>query len=272
LLLLTQDLTWYPILLISSALIGYIWFSVRVLTGVVIKKYSFRSIFDQFRGDIVPALTVLTAGGYTSITVTLVTAATTLKASTEFVSADKLYRLATQAIAISGNAFQGWVSEHEDADIRKNRMRSAICLNVGLGLVGGLGLSVLGPSFTTLMFSSELAVGYPVMTCFGLAYFLLSVNSALGRFVLTPLNLNTALLMSTVAGAVFGVPGIIYGATAYGALGAALAVASAELLVTLVQLGALGRHRRNRREVGLAFSSEVIAKLASVQAGVTRSL
>ncbi|TFC56973.1 MULTISPECIES: hypothetical protein [unclassified Cryobacterium] len=259
-LLLTQDLRWYPILLIFSTLLGYVWFSKRVLTREVLNRFPLRFIFGQFKSNLLPALTVLTSGAYTSITVSLVTAVTPLRGSTEFVSGDKLYRLGTQAIAISGNAFQGWVSEHEDASVAKRRMRSALYLNVALGLAGGTALALIGPWFSGLLFSPELAVGAPVMAFFGLAYFWLSVNSALGRLVLTPLDLNKAVLVSTVAGALVGVPGILYGASQHGALGAAVAVAGAEFVVTTIQLGALGIYRSQRTRVNLpASSSETVA-------------
>lgn len=258
-LLVTQDLRWYPILLIVSTLLGYVWFSLRVLSRDTLRSYPLRFIFGQFKSNILPALTVLTSGAYTSITVSLVTAVTPLRASTEFVSGDKLYRLGTQAIAISGNAFQGWVSEHEDAGVSKKRMRSAVYLNVALGLAGGLGLALIGPWFSALLFSPELAVGGPVMACFGLAYFWLSVNSALGRLVLTPLDLNKAVFASTVAGAVVGVPGILFGASQHGALGAAVAVATAEFVVTAIQLGALAIYRSQRARVESAPSHEPVA-------------
>jgi hypothetical protein len=258
-LLLTQDLIWYPILLTVSALIGYIWFSARVLSPDVVKQFPLRYIFSQFKSNILPALTVLTSGAYTSITVGLVTAFTPLRASTEFVSGDKLYRLGTQAIAITGNAFQGWVSEHEDVAVGTKRMRSALYLNIALGVAGGLALALIGPWFSALLFSPELAVGTPVMVFFGLAYFWLSVNSALGRLILTPLDLNKAVLISTVAGALLGVPGIVYGASQFGALGAAVAVAGAECVVTLVQLGALGIYRSRRPRVTSSASRESIS-------------
>ena len=174
-------------------------------------------------------------------------------------SGDKLYRLGTQAIAISGNAFQGWVSEHEDTCVEKSRMRSAVYMNVALGLAGGAALALIGPWFSALLFSPELAVGAPVMAFLGLAYFWLSVNSALGRLVLTPLDLNKTVLLSTVVGALVGVPGILYGASQHGALGAAVAVASAEFVVTAIQLGAVAIFRSRRTPMNLPASSETVS-------------
>lgn len=102
-----------------------------------------------------------------------------------FASADRLYRFGLLAVVAFGNAFQGWVLEH-DAENRQARHRLAILTHLGLGITGGLGIAALGPWATSIAFGAEVAATQTACLLFGLAFVCISTTTPFIRNVMIP--------------------------------------------------------------------------------------
>jgi PST family polysaccharide transporter len=131
------------------------------------------------------------------------------------------------AVIALGNAFQAWVLEPSALDVRR-RHRLAIISHVGLGAVGGLGIALLGPLLTGIVFGTAVAAAPIPSLLYGVAFFFLSSTTPLIRNILIPAQRYRTVFMATIASAVVGISTMVLG-SALGSAGlVALGVAAAE--------------------------------------------
>jgi len=146
------------------------------------------------------------------------------------------------AVIALANALQGWVGE-VGGTRASARMKAALVAHSLLGLAGAVLLSVVGSSATRVLYGESLAAPRGTMIWLGLAFLFVSLNTCVGRLILIPLHQDTAVLASTLLGAIIGVPALISGGILAGSEGGAFGLAISQCVVLLVQFAALVRYR-----------------------------
>jgi hypothetical protein len=187
------------------------------------------------------------AGAYNALAVALVAGVAPVAQSARYVSGDKSYRIGQYAVSALGNALQGWVAEasaHRSALGR--RLRVALVMHVALGLTGLITFSLLGPWLTEVLFGGVVAIDRTTAVGFGVATVGIALGTACGRIGLITLGARTAFMTCVLGASVLGVVGLLVGAAAWGAPGAAWGLGIAELLSGLTQGGVLLRLWRSR--------------------------
>jgi len=240
----------YPVLLGIFTIAGLTMFTHRVCGNTFSSHVSDSSLRKTLRPAVPAAVTVTAGAGYSSSTVAIVAISAPLSSQSAYVSGDKVYGLGLYAITAVANSFQGWVAEVAGVRAWK-RMKAAIVAHAFLGIIGGLVLAISGPAATRLLFGKRLEASRETMTWLGVSFLFLSLNTALGRLALTPLQQDRAVLFSTLSGSVVGVPLLIIGADVAGANGAAFGLAVSQGVVLLVQVVALMQYRSRQKLTNL---------------------
>lgn len=235
---LTGSVIWYPIMSLLGSLIGTLTFDPRLgKAGARFDLPRGREVLASIKGQTAVSFAGVLSATYSTLPITLVSFALAPGELARYVSGDKLYRAATMAVDALSNAFQGWVSEEEEA--RPDRARMAVRSHVLLAVLGLVGFAVFGPIGTRILFGSHVAINRPTSIFFGLAFFAISINSSLGRHVLAARGNFHSYLASTAAGAMVGVPSLIVGSRIGGIAGGAAGFAAGELAVLAAQVIAL---------------------------------
>lgn len=222
----------YPALLLGGSLVGLVALSRRELIGA-----RSHALERSQRSKAVAMLTELAGGVYSAAVVAVATTVLTTSQTAELASADRIFRLATFVVAASVAALQMSVHRGGPGGAGRRQIR-AVAIHGALGLVGGALLAGLGRVASSLLFGSALTPSATTFVWYGAAFAALALNASIGRHVLVGRGMLGAVLVSTVAGTVLGVPAIIV-LGAGGAEGVALAVFLAEAVVLLVQCLAL---------------------------------
>ena len=232
LILLTGWLWLYPLALVLSVLGGVAAFTRLTLRGPE-GRHAGLPLRDVLRRQTAPTLIEVSAGSYTMGGGFLASLVTGERQIAEYGSADRLNQVALQAIAAVGNALNPWVAESEGAQFAR-RARLALGAHTALGAAGFLGLALLGPWASALLFGERLAVGAATCAAFGVYFFLVSLQTALARHILVSRGRVRVVLVATLCGAGIGVPSVILGAHLFGATGAASGLAFGEGVICLV--------------------------------------
>lgn len=239
LLVSTHSIFLYPTVMAAGTLVGLLVFNSRQLSpssGRFPIREGIRTLGRQRHA----AAAGLISGAYSSTPVSIVGAFAETQAVAAFASGEKLYRLGLYAVMALGNTFQGWVAESRgNSTVR--RMKLAVTSHAALGLIGMASLGFLGPVTSGLLFGSEVQATGVVCWGYGLAFFAVSLTTALGKHVLVPLGQTKIVLQSTVLGASIGVPALAILAAAPGGGGGSWGLAIGELCVCLFQLSIIAR-------------------------------
>ena len=230
-ILLTHRLEVYPVLAVTVSLLGVVLFSRRLLAGLDLGPIDVRSLPRLLRRDRGVAAIDVAGGAYASVPLPVVSVLSPPAPASAFASGDKLYKFGLYLPITLGNAFQSWTVEGERSG-RARRLRVALGSHVLLGAFGGLGLAVLGPFATRLLFGADVEVGHDVATWLGVTFLLVSTRISLTRHFLIPAGQVRVVFVSTMAGAALGLPLVVLGTWAVGPVGAAAAVALSEVLAT----------------------------------------
>lgn len=166
----------------------------------------------------------------------LIVAAVHAPDAAELVSADKLYRFSLFAIIALGNSLQSWVLEPAHGESRWLRVRRADALHLALGTSGFLGISLLGPTLTSILFGNDVSSSWSLSVSYGVAYIASSLGTSLLRNVLIPHGKNFSAFFGTLAGALLGLPLMILLGEHYGAASIAAAFALSEVVVYIFYL------------------------------------
>jgi PST family polysaccharide transporter len=237
---------WYAAGLGIGPLIGLVAFSrrrvrprrlpgspVRVATGHVARNFR-------------TALTSIAGSAYSNGVMLIVGSFAPVAQTAQIASIDRVFRLLIQGIGALGRALQAWVVEPSDEPAGR-RQRFSLALHTVVGLVGLVVLVALGRGVTGALFGSANKTGSVACAAYGVAFAALALNSSMGRHILLPLGRLQPVMVSTLLGALVGVPAIALGAHHAGASGAAVGFALSECLVTAVQATAVYLPRRGGR-------------------------
>ncbi|WP_156758979.1 polysaccharide biosynthesis C-terminal domain-containing protein [Microbacterium karelineae] len=224
----------YPTLLITAILGGVGAYALRVVPVRELMT-GWASSMRFARRQLSAAATETVSGAYTALAVSLVTAGASTAQAATYVSGDKLWRMGQTVTGAQGNALQGWVVEEDRAHFGW-RARRALALHIALGVAGFLMFALLGPWLTAVAFGSDVAIDQPTAILFGVAVLCMSMSTATGRHVLIALGHPKRVFASVVAGAVVGIPTTLALASAFGAVGGAAGLATAETVVLVVQV------------------------------------
>lgn len=146
-----------------------------------------------------------TGSAYASSPVPIATATIPSAAATAgFASADSIYRFGLFTIVAVGNTFQGWTLENGAADPRRRHL-VALVAHLALGLAGGLGMALLGPWVSGLMFGEAVKADALTSFYYGLSFLFLSASTPLIRNLLIPAQRQKTVLLWTAISAVVGV-------------------------------------------------------------------
>ncbi|MBX3193995.1 MAG: polysaccharide biosynthesis protein [Microbacteriaceae bacterium] len=237
---------WYPLLLMVAMIAG---------PAVVYALCAGSELVRVDRGEAgavlrthPPAVIAETAAGaYNALAVALVAGVTPVAQAARYVSGDKAYRIGQYAVTALGNALQGWVAEvSEQRAAFARRLRIAVLLHAGLGLVGLIAFAAVGPLLTEVLFGREVAIDRITALGFGVAALGIALGTACGRIGLVTLGARTAFMTCVLIAAVVGVAGLLLGGALAGAPGAAWGLGIAELASGIMQgvvLLALWRRR-----------------------------
>ncbi|MEO6116561.1 MAG: polysaccharide biosynthesis protein [Pseudolysinimonas sp.] len=236
---------WYPVLLGIAMIAG---------PAIVYTRFAGREAVRPARADIgavyrlhPPAVIAETAAGaYNALAVALVTGVATVSQSARYVSGDKAYRIGQYSVTALGNALQGWVAEAlEHRDALGRRLRIAVLLHAGLGILGLVVFTLIGPELTSILFGHAVEIDRLTAFGFGVATLGISLGTACGRIGLVTLGARKTFMVCVLVAASIGVVGLLVGGGVWGAPGAACGLGIAELTSGLLQ-GAvlLARWRR----------------------------
>lgn len=233
LVLVTRDVAVYPLLAVAVSLGGIVVFTRRTLRGHRFPRPTAAELRRLVVRDRAVAFNDIAGGAYQAVPVPVVTTVATAAAAASYASGDKLWRFGQYVPITLAHAFQSWTAEGGPAD-RGRRLRVALAAHVGVGVVGAVVLTLLGPRASALLFGPDVATTTAVCAWLAAAFLLMSVRTSLTRHVLVPAARLRPVVASTVAGACVGVPAVLALVHAYGAVGAAAGLALGELVATTV--------------------------------------
>lgn len=232
----TNQIVWYPILLILGSLLGPTNLALKKRVPVFRGwRIGLRRLFGS-RADILVATSTTTTGtlysaGFAVLAGVAISNPTLLIV---VVSADRLFRFSVQSIATLTAALQAWVLSN-DARIDAERRRHSLTAHLALGVTGALFFGFLAEPATGLLFGARFATTSTVGAAFGVAFIAVSLSSVFGKHFLVPSGRSLTVLRSTTIGAAAGVPAIVGGGLMFGPAGAASGYAASELLVASIQ-------------------------------------
>lgn len=235
-LLIAPDGTLYA--LVNLAICGGAWVFAGLVVGWPGRLPGMRPYWHagwvSFKEQSSIALSGIISGGYTSLTVALVSAAN-FSAVAPFAAADRFRAMAKQGEMAVANGLQGWVGSATGRDQRR-RMARALTLMSTAGLIAGsafaFGMPLLGP----LLLGPEVHVDPLTCVFMGFALFMTGISLSTSLHVLAPLRRRHSISIATTVGAVVGVPCVTLGAALYGSPGAGAGLAAAETMVVAIQL------------------------------------
>jgi O-antigen/teichoic acid export membrane protein len=235
LLVMTGNVLVYPLTVLGAGLAGLLLFSVRVGRVHERGQWQVRSVLGGLWRDRAAVFAVGIAGVYSTTPILLMSFVLPVGALARFSSADRFFRMGLLAIISLGNAVQGWVAEDQPSTVSR-RMRRALAAHLSLGVVGGLGLALVVPPLSDVLFGRAISIEPWTAIWYGVAYCAISVNTSTGSQILVPLGGTSTVLRSTVCGAVAGVAGMLAFGWLFGGAGGAAGLALGEVMVCLVQI------------------------------------
>ncbi len=235
--ILTGNLLAYPVLLIAGSLIGYtLYYMSR--GALNLSRVAVRAGISAVWDDWASSVADIAAGAYSSTPTSIVGLHAPPPALASFTSADKIYRIALLPVAALSSTFQGWVSEAPPGEVRRRGV-VALAAHVVLGVGGSVGILVAAVPASALLFGAQLAATEPMVWGYAVAFICVAVNTSTGRHWLMPMGRSNEVMRSTLAGAIFGVPAMIFASAWMGAQFVSWAFAASELLVTVWQIACL---------------------------------
>ena len=248
-LLLGGALLWYPVLLGVAMVAGPAVVYTRIARGGF-TGWRRREALEIARRHPAAVIAETAAGAYNALAVTLVAHAANVGGAAQYVSGDKAYRIGQYGVSSLGNALQGWVVERGEGGVRR-RMNAAIGLHLAFGIGGGTMFAFMGPALTRFLFGADIAIAHLTAAGFGVAIVGISAGTVFGRIGLVMLGARKAFMSCVVAASVLGAAGLVIGASAWGAAGAAWALGSTELASGVAQATVLAVVWRRRVRAGL---------------------
>lgn len=232
-ILQTGVIEFYPIAGIAVTVVGTTWYTVNVLRRYPGAWPRMRSVPSLFRVGAPVALNDAALGAYSAVPTPLVNVTSPGLAAAGFASGDKLAKLGQFLPLTLANALQTWTAEVYGA-ARERRLKLALSAHTVFGMIGALGLGLLGPFATLVLFGPSADAGFEIMIPLGVAFGFFSIRTSMTRHVLFPAGKSVTVMRATLLGTLVGVPAMVLLAIPFGAVGVATGYALTELIPTLV--------------------------------------
>lgn len=223
----------YPLAGILVTLGGTTLFTLRLLRRYPSPWPPRREIPGLFRVGAPVALNDAALGAYSSVPSPLVNVLTTGSAAAGFASGDKMAKLGQFLPLTLANALQSWSAEVDGA-ARLRRLRIALAMHGGFGVLGMVVLGLLGPPVSALMFGEPAAAPLGVCFALGLAFAMYSLRTSMTRHVLFPAGEQTAVMRATLTATVIGIPLMIVAGLVFGPFGVAVGYGLTEAISTVL--------------------------------------
>ncbi len=225
----------YPVAGIMVTLIGTAAYTMRLLRRYPSPWPPMRELPGLFRVGAPVALNDGALGAYSSVPMPLVNTIASGSAAAGFASADKLAKLGQFLPLTLANALQSWTAEVRGHE-RGKRLKIALAMHGGFGLLGTGVLGLAGPPVTALFFGQPAAAATGVCFALGFGFAIYSLRTSMTRHVLFPAAEQKSVMWATLTATVFGVPSMLIGASIWGPLGVALGYAVTETISTALLL------------------------------------
>lgn len=238
----TQSLLLYAIVqLLSVAL------SIYLTTVDVTRRYtegvfnrSIRAGFARLSGSYAALVTAGTATFY--VNAPLIIVSTIIPAMTPiYAAAEKIQRFTLTAMAPLTQILQGYIPSAADQPAMRKHILRAIALTTVVAIIFGAALSAILPWLAFVLAAGKISVPFSLSIPMGLSAAVILLSGVTGLAALVALGKEKTVALSTVIGALVGLPLTVVLAVTIGLEGAAWAVAFSEVLVLAIQLSTLGR-------------------------------
>lgn len=229
----------YPLSGIAVTVIGTALYTVRILRRFPAAWPSRRGIPALFRLTGHVAVNEGALGLYSSVPVPLVTAVTPGDAA-GYASGDKMVKLGQFLPITLANALQYWTAE-VTGEARAHRLRRALGLHVGMGLLGWVALGSLGSFASLLLFGEQAAAPLGIVIVLGFSFACYSTRTSMIRHFLFPANATATVMVATLVASAVGLPVMVALTFVIGPIGAAIGYALTEAISTAWMI------RRTRR-------------------------
>lgn len=225
----------YPVAGIAVTVIGTTLFTLSLLRRYPSPWPPLREVPGLFRLGAPVALNDAALGAYSSVPAPLVNVVAAAGAA-GFASGDKMAKLGQFLPLTLANALQSWTAETTGTD-RRRRIRLALALHGGSGLLGWLVLGLAGPPVSFVLFGADATAGTAICFALGGAFAMYSLRTSMTRHVLFPAGEQAAVMWATLIATAIGVPAMVAGVLMLGPVGAALGYALTEAISTLLLVG-----------------------------------
>lgn len=235
LLLLSHQLWHYTALLTVATVLSLIVFHRRYSPGGQWLPLNLRESLGELKGQAKTAGISLAGNAYASTPAPIATATTAPQASGSLATADTLYRFGLFTVVALGNAFQSWTIERGAANPVRRQL-TAIWAHAGLGVLGALILTLVGPIASSLLFAGRMQASMELCAYYGLAFVFLSASTPFIRNLLIPAGRQSQVLRWTLISAILGVAAMIWAGANGNAPGIALGMALSEAVLFVALL------------------------------------
>jgi len=240
---LTGDAILYPVLNALAVVAGLLVYSWRQLGNDGWAQLAATSPLRLLRDQFKLALIETSAASFTLGLGFLASFSLTVSELAGLGSGERIAQAMIQAVAALSNTVHPWVAVAAGLGFRRRVIRAGAA-QILLGVILLVGLGVGGPPVSAILFGPSLAA--PSAVCWGLGLYLLfvSLQTVVCRHILVTRRQTRYVVRANVAAAAFGVPLVLFGASAGGAPGAVAGMAAGEMLIFLFAAPAAVRSLR----------------------------
>ena len=221
----TREPSWYPAAIVGGIVVALTVFHRRYFSWSIPPWPGATALRAAVRTSAPGAGVLMLAGVRSAAPVPAATLVGATGSVAFLASADRLYRYSLFSVSALGDALQNWVLEQGG---RGRRQRVALVLHGALGVGGALGLAVLGPWTTGVLWGAHVASPPDFFRGYAVAFFFVSVGTPLVRNILVPRARTGYVLLSDAAGLVCGAGAAFPLVAGLGATGVPWALAVAE--------------------------------------------
>jgi hypothetical protein len=241
---LDAPLAVYPVLLIVGTMTPPVlgWYAARCRLAFL-RAMGWRRILRSVRAQNMALQGRLASAAYIALPIAIVGAASP-SSLVLFSAAERLQRLVLALLAAFPNALQAWVGAPLSDAVRSRRIMRAVSANAALGVIAGIGFTLLGGLASQVLFSGEITLPVHLTALCGGVIAITCVSRATGGLGLVALRRLKALRNSALLGACIGPILIWLLSRSFGAAGGLAAEVITELAVLSFQVAVLLRARR----------------------------
>lgn len=208
-----------------------------------------RGLPERFLQNSHAAFVDVVAGASTLGSVALVGSAVTQQELARYGSFDRITRMASIGISATSNGLMSWVSTGAGYEFGR-RVRASLMLQLATGGVGAVGLIVLGPALSEVLFGAQFQADRWMCAGFGVYFFFWALETVMGRQVLAARDHHSALLVATICGAAVGAGCTLFLAEVHGASAASWGLGAGMAVTVLIELPFVARIVRKESAAG----------------------